>query len=209
MFKLDRQELLKAISFLKPAIMESKQPNSLEYVHVKTMGEECQLTAANGFLGKRLTLLKPQQLEFEEPVSQKDMKFMIDKPILEAYEKLLQKHKTAFSKAVKSDHTLNYIDISPEVLGSHKDIFRYNQTKFTYPDIDKFFVEGKFKLDHLRFNPEFVIDTLKGFPGIVHVSFEEHEKHPNIPQRVYMQIETGEYQAFFMPAVSKESLKNE
>lgn len=204
--KLDRQELLKAIAFLKPAIMVSDQPKPFNYVHVKTMGERCQLTTADGYCGKRATLFEPQQLSFDEKEVRVNQEFMIDKPILEAYEKLLSKHKTAFEKAARTDHTLRYVDISDSALESHKDSLSYNQPLVSYPDIEKYFVEGNFSLSDLRFDSELVIATLKEFKGVVYVSFEEHEKHSGIPQRVFMQTERGEYQAFFCPAVPREAL---
>lgn len=194
--KLQRDELLKAIAFLKPAILVSDQPSPLEYVHVKTMGERCQLTAANHYFGKRATLFTPQQLEFEEREKEPDQEFMIDKP-------LLSKHKAAFSKAVKTDHTLNFIDIFPNRLESHKDVWEYNQPKLSYPDLDRYFVEGNYNIENFRFNPSYAVDVLKEFPGVVHTTFAESKEHPGFTERVYMQIESGEYQAFFCPIIPK------
>ena len=206
--KLDRTELLKAIKFLKPAIMESEEPNALEYVHVKTIGERCQLTAGNKHCGKRATLFTPQQLTFDEKEELEDMEFMIDKPILEAYEKLLSKHKTAFSKAVKTDNTLNYIRISPFMLESHKDTLRYNQPKFSYPDLDKFFVEGNYETNDFTLDPVIAIDAMKEFVGDVQISFAEHREYPGHIERVYMQSKSGEYQAFFLAKIPKEVLND-
>jgi hypothetical protein len=208
--KLDRNELLRAIAFLKPAIFESEQPHVLEYMHVQTIGERCQLTTSNGKCGKRVTLFSPQQLQFgEEEERQIDREFMIDKPILEAYEKLLQKHRAAFSKAAKAVHTLNYIDIGPFALESHKDTLKYEQPKLSYPDLDDFFVDGNFTLSEIRFDPTLVSDVLKSFPGFCYASFEGHEEYPGCAKRVYLQIESGEYQAFFCPVIPREAVTDE
>ena len=197
--KLDRQELLKAIDFTKHAVVIDDQPSPRDYFHIKIFGDRCQITTTNKYFGKRVTLFRPQQLSFEETeIPDPDQEFMIDKPIMMTYEQLLKEHKAAFKKAAKTDITLNHIDISSSVLESHKDAIPYNQPLVSYPDVDKYFVEGNLDISQVRFESKIASDALKEFPGRVDISFDENPKSPGNCSRIYLQIESGFYQAFFM-----------
>ena len=138
--QLDRSQFLKAVKFLKPAILVTEGTEPMTNVHVKIVADRCQLTAANGVCGKRVTLVTPAQIAFDETEKpDDDQEFMIDKATLESFETLCQKHKAIFERAAKADQTLKLIDIFSNVLESHKDRLNYIQPLGTFKDIGSFF----------------------------------------------------------------------
>jgi hypothetical protein len=192
--KLDRSEFIKAAEFIKHAILISDEPDKLNFVHVEIIGERCQLTAANGHCGKRVTLFRPAQLSIEETETpDPDQEYMIDRPTLLGYVELCKKHRTEFEHKAKRDHTLRYIDIGAQALETHKDVLNYQQPTFEYPELDAYFVGSGTEVSEMKIDPELAIKALKEFPGTVSVSFS------GAGGPIVMGSREGEYQAFFLP----------
>jgi len=199
---LDRSEMIKAIKFLKPAILkadESEQDTSekiraLTHVHVKIEGDVCTMTAGDGHCGKRVILNHLAQLMLEtEEKEIHDGNFLIPRATLEAFETLCSKHKAKLEKSSRIDHSLKFIDIFPDALESHKDRIEYNQpVGVVYPEIDRFFHTGADPVEHLNVNAGVVIDALKEFTCNIQITFSG-EDGP-----VYIQTEDMTFQAFFM-----------
>ena len=198
---LDRSEMIKAIKFLKPAILkadESEQNTSdkikaLTHVHVKIEGDFCTMTAGDGYCGKRVILNHPSQLMLDEEKENEDGQFLIPRATLEAFETLCSKHKAKLEKSSRIDHSLKFIDIFPDALESHKDRIEYNQpVGVVYPEIDRFFHTGADPVEHLDANACVAIDALKEFTGNIQITFSG-EDGP-----VYIQTEDMMFQAFFM-----------
>jgi hypothetical protein len=192
--KLDREQFIKASEFIKHAILISDQPDPKNYVHVKIMGERCQLTAADGHCGKRVTLFRPAQLSIEETEKpDPDQEYLIDRATLLGFVELCKKHKAEFKEKAKRDHTLRYIDIGASALETHKDVLSYQQPACEFPVIDTFFVGSGTEVSEMKINPELAIKALKEFPGNVSVSFS------GSGGPISMESNDGEYQAFYLP----------
>ena len=203
--QLDRSQLIKAIKFLKHAIMVSNRLDPLGHVHVKIEGDVCQLTASNHECGKRVILTKPQQLTHEKPYEPEPFQqYVIDKATLEAFEVLCTKHKQIFERAAKIDHSLKLIEIEPTKLTSSQTDIDYLQPIFEkkenqYPNLDVLFFANKEFVKDMKVNPLVVLDALKEFNNHVDVSFS------GVNGPVYMATEDLTYQAFFMPVTVKKS----
>jgi hypothetical protein len=197
--KLIRDELIKASEFIKHAILISDQPDPKNYVHVKIMGERCQLTAADGHCGKRVTLFRPAQLSIEETEKpDPDQEYLIDRATLLVYIELCKKHKELLKKKAKHDHSLMYIDIGAQALESHGDVLSYQQPACEFPEIEKYFLgfveaDKKREVREMKIDPALAIAALKEFPGNATVSFS------GSGGPISMESNNGEYQAFYLP----------
>ena len=192
--QIDREQFLKAVKFLKPAMLISDYPDAKNYLHVKIEGDNCQLTTSDGHCGKRVTLTRCMQLAIDEdePLDP-DQGYLIDKATLEGFETICQKHKTKFAKKSKSDQSLRLIDISSQILESHEDALSYYQSKLTFPEIDEYFEAKTSPVKSLKISPPIAIDVLKEFPGVVQMFFNGEE------EAIYIRSHDITYQAFFMP----------
>ena len=207
--QLNREKFIKAIKFLKPAILKADQEEAeisekikeRTFIHVKFDEGKCQLTTYDGYCGKRVILEKPQQLEIDQKEDDDEhASFLIPRETAEGFEVLCIKHKSKFEKASKRDHSLKLIEIGPYQLVSHKDINRYEQPiGIHFPNIDPLFFVNKAPVQDIKFNSMRVIDALKEFNNHVDVSFS------GINGPVYMATEDLTYQAFFMPVTVKKS----
>jgi DNA polymerase III sliding clamp (beta) subunit (PCNA family) len=200
--KLDREQFIKAVKFLKPAIMVSEAEDSKNYVHVIIDQDKCQLTACDGAVGKRVTLIKPNQIDFVDNGRDLDdvKEYLIDKPMLEAFETLCQKHKKKLEKKMYRgakkdvDLSLKVIEISSNILISHRDELNYKQPTCTYPDLNKYFQAYGERMTGLKANPQVVIDALKECPDS-----EVEFTFCGEGQAVFIETEDRLFQSFFMP----------
>jgi DNA polymerase III sliding clamp (beta) subunit (PCNA family) len=195
MMKLDRESFIKAAEFVKAAILISEQPDVKNYVHVKIMGERCQLTAADGHCGKRVTLFRPAQLSIEETETpDPDQEYLINRATLLGFVELCKKHKAEFKEKAKRDHTLRYIDIGANALESHADVISYEQPSLKeYPEIDAYFVGTGTEVSEIKINADLAAKAIKEFPGVAKVTFSGNGGP------IAMESNDGEYQAFFLP----------
>lgn len=192
--KIDREELIRAIKFIKPAILMTEQEDTRNYVHVKIEAGKMQLTACNGYCGKRAILVQSTQIDFMEQQEEREGEFLINKPTLESFETLCTKHKAIFEKAAKADASLKLVEIKDNELISCRDSISYNQPIGHYPDIDRFFQYNRASTDRLLVDPKIMLDIFKEFGhGAVEINFSG-EIDP-----VYVQQGDLTYQAFFMP----------
>ncbi len=191
--KIDREQLLKAIKFLKPAIYQGENDDPMNFVHVSIDGDNCQLTACNGKIGKRVILTRSLQQDIEDDQEDNDaLEYLIDKATLESFETLCQKHKAKIKPAAK-DQTLKLIRISSHTLTSFSDRIIYRQPACTFPDIDKYFQSGVSSVDYLHINSTYLIDALKEFNDVIEV------KMSGTDGPIYMKSDDLTYQAFFLP----------
>lgn len=189
--RLNRTELLNAIKFLKPAILTGST-GSMSCLHVKIDEGKAILTAGNGFVGKRVLLLEPAQLDLiEEPEEPKHYEFMIPRSTLEGFETICQKHKARFKDS--PDQTLQIVDITPHFLESHKDKLEYFQPVESFPDLNGYFIgSGPIPATELLLQSEYAIDALKEFKGRVRMMLTGNSGH------VQLSNFDESYQAFFM-----------
>jgi len=209
--QLNRVEFLKAVKFLKPAIMKCANPVSESHLHVVVDGPRCVMTAYNTHIGKRATLFKPmlpEDIEKAPEDIQEQAEFLINLPTLESFETLCQKHNGLFGKS--GDLSLKSIDIFPGRLESFKDFVKYEQpVGAIFPDIGIFFSNplGVYSMEfpniaqHMVWNFENMIDCMKEFNGHVDVVFTGSEGP------IYFKNENLNYEAVFMPV--KRSVKDE
>lgn len=205
--KVDREQFLKAVKFIKSAILVTDRLEPLGFVHVRIDEGKAILTAADHCVVKRVTLLEPAQMEVGDakPFEKVEMngvditgailrqKFMIHKPTLEAFETLCSKHKQKFKDS--ADQTLKLIEIGPTELVSHRDSIQYEQPAISYP-LQK--VE-----DFLHVVPEPVEET-GVFADVILTAFKEFNDKAALSVTfsgpagaVYIEQGDGEYQAAF------------
>lgn len=185
---LDREQLIKAIKFLKPAIFVSDTSTALCYVHVKVENETCYLTSSNYGCGKRVTLQKPPQIAFDEKETPiEDQEFLIDRDIIDGYLAILQSHKKTFDKT--SDRSLKLVEIGPTELKSFTKTITHRQPGIVYPDLESQFFANMEEVDRIHIDPMVLIDVLKEFPGIAEIKFAGTE------DAAY--VKSGDFEAFF------------
>ena len=192
--KIDREQLIKAIKFLKHAILVTDRHEPLGFLHVRIDEGKAILTAADHYVAKRVTLIEPQQIEVDGPAkTDPNGQFMISKATLEAFETLCSKHKQKFRDS--SDPSNKIIEISADELVSHKDTIHYEQPAYSYP------LE---KVDDIFNRPGQPVGKLTIFPDVVLSAFKDfNQKTPLIVsfsgQSGAVYIEQDDYQAAFLP----------
>ncbi len=174
--QINREQFIKAIKFLKPAIIDSDLPIAENHVHVVVDGPRCVLTSYNCQIAKRATLFKPmlpQDIEGGEEAHEQ-AEFLIPKTTLLSFEIMCQKHRQKLEKS-KSDLSLSVIDIFQTSLESHKDSVRYEQPiGVRFPDLSDLFEEprGDYEFScYMKWDYESMIDCMKEFGGVVDVVF--------------------------------------
>lgn len=182
--KLNRQQFIKAISFLKPAILKSDEPVAESHLHVVVDGPMCVLTSYNTKIAKSVTLFKPvmpKDIEGDEEIQETD-DFLINLPTLESFETMCKKHKQKFDG--KKDLSLSSIDIFSNKLESHKDFIKYEQPIGTrFPDMSGLFdISPQYDgvnfdgLDyHMVWDYELMLAVMKEFGGHIDVVFTSTE----------------------------------
>lgn len=200
--QLYREEFLKAIKFLKPAILTDDRPDPLTCLHVKIDATTCVLTAGNYYIGKRVTLTSPMIPEDIEKSGspQEYADFLIPLSTLLSFETLCLKHKAKFKDT--TDLSLKLIDIFKDRLESFKDFITYQQPITPpFPNLFKFFsleISNMAVVGKIRWKHDLMIDAMKEFDEVVEVYFNGETGH------IYFKTESTNQEAFLMPCGEKE-----
>ncbi len=194
--RLDREQFLKAVKFLKPAILVSDNQTPMTYLHVKVEREKCQLTATDHYCGKRAILLRPITVEDDNDFEPEFQEYLITKPSLEAFETLCAKHKKKLEAAGKRDPGVKLIDISDKILESNGVFINYKQPAgLEFPMLESFFEAPRYPIGSIKANPSVVLTAFKEFDARkeVEITMSGHDGPVNIQQ------EDFNFQAFFLP----------
>ena len=163
--QLYREEFLRAVAFVKHAILVSEATSALTYMHVTIKKERCRFTAADHFCGKRALLYRPITIQAEDIDEPENQDFLISKAALESFETLCTKHRAKLKDAIKRDPSLRLIEIGPNELESHGVVLTYDQPKIgeAYPALDQYFDADRQEVTTMLANPKVISTVLKGF----------------------------------------------
>lgn len=164
---LDRLEFLKAVGFVKPAMVEDTD-TAFNCLHVKVYDDQCYLYAGNGNLSKKAHIVRPITTEEAADMGVKDTKetFLIPFSAMHSFEQLVKKHKKKAKKLSKNDASYLYIEISKDNLESFGMDVVYKQPSHDPVNFeDDFNIQRSVAEDAIILNPKETANAMKGFDG--------------------------------------------
>ena len=197
---LDRLETLSAISFLEPAIPK-KADSGRNCIFIRVDEDKLILTAGNEYVVKKAILIAQNTTEGAGGKAQGRKlpdRFMIPRPELLAFKKLMEEDKAECKKLAKNDPSHLFVEIDDKELISFKGKIDYEQPTFLFKELEPVFSITKSSVDEMPLMSGDARAALKGFLDSqpVEVSFTGY-KNP-------VHFEQGDFEALLIPPVEKE-----
>lgn len=165
---LDRLEFLKAVGFLKPAIVTDQDTSAFHSLHLRVEQDRVVLTAGNSDIAKKVVMVRPistDEMSKEQLEKDKPHQFMIPYSNLMSFETLIKKHKAKAKKLGKKDQGYLYIEIEKDRLESFGVELVYTQPSCEYRDFESGFDVQKGPVSEIFLVSSNAEKAFKGFDG--------------------------------------------